>query len=207
MTHGPLTRGVDDRPSARAPGPPDDADMARWAACARCARTPPVPRSTHGADEHLGRPDQRRSRVGFIRQECFVPLDGHGVEGEEEDEEKAEDSSKSARNAVWYVALDRGSARLALSAGIEIAYDDAEHLTGELGLALGHRHARTQLGIGIGQTPVPPRNGRQASAAAANEPRAFRRGDALLKAGSWLPTVGPLCGSLREFCTRCAPLV
>ena len=72
----------------------------------------------------------------------------------------------------------------ASSAGIEIAHDDAEHLTGNSGLTLGHRRVSTQLAIGVGQIPVPPRNGRQAGAAAANEPRAFRRGEAVFEAGS-----------------------
>src|SRR6266550_8284447 len=71
------------------------------------------------------------------------------------------------------------------SAGIEISHDDAEHLAGEAGLALGYSHAGAQLAVGIGQIAVRPRYGRQAGAAAANEPRALRRGDATLEAGSW----------------------
>jgi hypothetical protein len=68
-----------------------------------------------------------------------------------------------------------------LSAGIEISHDDMEHLTGESGLALGHWCVRPQLAIGIGQISVPPRHGRQAGAAAANESRGFGRGDTPLE--------------------------
>ena len=68
-----------------------------------------------------------------------------------------------------------------LSAGIEISHDDVEHLTGESGLALGHGRVHPQLAIGIGQIPVPPSHGRQAGAAAANESRAFGRGDTPLE--------------------------
>lgn len=68
-----------------------------------------------------------------------------------------------------------------LSAGIEISHDDAEHLTGEPRLALGNRRVHAQLAIGIGQIPVPPRHGRKAGAAAADESRAFGRDDSLLE--------------------------
>ena len=37
-----------------------------------------------------------------------------------------------------------------LSARIEIAHDDAEHLTGESSLTFGHLRVRAQLAIGVG---------------------------------------------------------
>ena len=77
--------------------------------------------------------------------------------------------------------LRRATVDVKLSAGIEISHDDVEHLTGESGLALRHRRPRAQLAIGIGQIPVPQSHGRQASAAATNEARVFRRGDACLE--------------------------
>src|SRR5438093_7025816 len=63
-----------------------------------------------------------------------------------------------------------GSIPVSLSARIQVAHHDAEHLPGKLRVALGDRRAR---GVAV-------RSGdrRQARAAATNEPRRLRRGDA-----------------------------
>src|ERR1700680_2675004 len=91
-------------------------------------------------------------------------------------------SMSGERNGSMDRKGKRGRRRSAsLSAGIEISHDDVEHLTGESGLALGNRRVGAQFAIGVGQIPVLSRHGRQASAAATNESRAFRRGDARLK--------------------------
>jgi len=56
-----------------------------------------------------------------------------------------------------------------------------EHPTGESRLALGHRRVRAEIPIDIGQIPALPRDWRQAGAAATDEARALRLGDARLE--------------------------
>jgi hypothetical protein len=78
-------------------------------------------------------------------------------------------------------------ARKSLSAGIEIAHDDAEHLPSQPGLALGHLHPGTELAGLIGQIVIGACHGGKAGASAADESSFFGAGDPLLE--GW-PTLG-----------------
>jgi len=75
-----------------------------------------------------------------------------------------------------------------LSAGIEIAHHDVEHLPGQPGLALGHMRAGEELAGLVGQIVVGARHGGQTGASAADDSCPSGRFDSFVKAaGCRLP--------------------
>ena len=74
-----------------------------------------------------------------------------------------------------------------LSARIEIAHHDAQHLARQTGFALGDVDAAAELAGLIGQVVVGTRNGGQTRAPALNDSCSFRLGDPSLEGR---PTIG-----------------
>src|SRR5262245_55827596 len=71
------------------------------------------------------------------------------------------------QDAEFHVRYDDGTP--SLPAGIEIAHDDAEHLSRHSGLALGDLHAGAELAGLVGQIVVGARFGGQSGASAADD--------------------------------------